>query len=323
MNSDELAISVVVPVYDNADVIGDVVRAFLTQEGLRSPFELVIVDDASRDDPRQAIGPLLEDARVVLVRNETNLGAAATRNRGLDLARGRIVVLSDGDCVPAPGFLRAHETAHEERSHVDTAVLGQIEYPPAVTVTPLMRLGNVVEFWTAPGVGETSTDFKLFHTTNISLKREFVSERFDAELFSMSGWEDNEMGWRMARRGLRFASAPLAISYHHHFLGPEEFLEKCYRYGRLLSRWMAACSAEERQELERRFRPRAGGGSGLGTRLMVNRITFPIVRALAAWTEAWGPAFSASLYWKLYPFLFERGFRNRAVAGVRDALGDR
>lgn len=59
-------------------------------------FELLVVDDASTDGS-VAIVEALGDPRVRLLRNETNIGQAASLNRGLAEARGELVARLDHD----------------------------------------------------------------------------------------------------------------------------------------------------------------------------------------------------------------------------------
>lgn len=85
--------SVVIPVFNRADVLGRALKSVLTQSF--QDFEIVVVDDGSRDDPRAAIDAI-GDPRIRYVRQD-NKGGAAARNRGFDEARGAFVALLDSD----------------------------------------------------------------------------------------------------------------------------------------------------------------------------------------------------------------------------------
>lgn len=85
--------SVVIPVYNRADVLGRALQSVLTQTF--QDFEIVVVDDGSHDDPHAVIAAL-NDARIHYVRQD-NKGGAAARNRGFDEARGTFVALLDSD----------------------------------------------------------------------------------------------------------------------------------------------------------------------------------------------------------------------------------
>jgi glycosyltransferase involved in cell wall biosynthesis len=94
-------ISVVVPVHDRATLVGEAVKSALEQD---VEMEILVVDDGSSDDPGAALEGL-NDNRVKLLRHETQRGAAAARNTGIEASRGRYVALLDSDDVWLPGKL--------------------------------------------------------------------------------------------------------------------------------------------------------------------------------------------------------------------------
>lgn len=85
--------SVIIPVYNRADVLDRALQSVLAQSF--QDFEIVVVDDGSRDDPHAVIASV-NDPRIRYVRQD-NKGGAAARNRGFDEARGAFVALLDSD----------------------------------------------------------------------------------------------------------------------------------------------------------------------------------------------------------------------------------
>ena len=85
--------SVIIPVYNRADVLGRALQSVLAQSF--QDFEIVVVDDGSRDDPRTVV-EAIGDPRIRYVRQD-NRGGAAARNRGFDEACGQFVALLDSD----------------------------------------------------------------------------------------------------------------------------------------------------------------------------------------------------------------------------------
>src|SRR5262249_39742220 len=96
---DRPRISVVVPVFNEAENVGDLHRELT--ESLRSmglPYEIVIVDDGSTDQTANRLAELeARDERLRVVRLRRNFGQTAAFSAGFDHARGEIVVTSDGD----------------------------------------------------------------------------------------------------------------------------------------------------------------------------------------------------------------------------------
>ncbi|EHR1280207.1 glycosyltransferase family 2 protein, partial [Vibrio parahaemolyticus] len=66
-------------------------------------WEWIVVDDCSTDETTDIInGIVKDDDRVNLVINSTNSGAAASRNRGIDVAKGTYIAFIDSDDVWLP-----------------------------------------------------------------------------------------------------------------------------------------------------------------------------------------------------------------------------
>jgi len=85
--------SVVIPVYNRAHLIAETLQSVLMQT--EQDFEIVVVDDGSKDDP-EAVIKEIGDPRIVFIRQE-NGGGGAARNTGIDHARGRFIAFLDSD----------------------------------------------------------------------------------------------------------------------------------------------------------------------------------------------------------------------------------
>ncbi len=93
--------SVVVPAYNEQDLIGDCVRAVANQTVSRSDYEIIVVDDASTD----STSDVARAAGADIVLRARHGGAAAARNAGLQVAHGDIVLFTDADCAPSPDWI--------------------------------------------------------------------------------------------------------------------------------------------------------------------------------------------------------------------------
>ena len=109
------AISLVVPVYNEEATLEEVVRrATAVLESLGKPFELIVVDDGSRDGTWAVVERLAAaDARLRAVRFKRNFGQHPAMHAGLVRARGDIVVTMDADLQNAPEDLPRLITAVE------------------------------------------------------------------------------------------------------------------------------------------------------------------------------------------------------------------
>jgi glycosyltransferase involved in cell wall biosynthesis len=100
----ELDVSVLVPVLDEAETVEELgARVAAVLDGLGSHFEIVFVDDGSRDGTAERVRAAHgRDPRVKLVRLRRNFGKAAALSAGFEHSRGRIVVTIDGDLQDDP-----------------------------------------------------------------------------------------------------------------------------------------------------------------------------------------------------------------------------
>ena len=89
-------VSVILPMYNNGGTIRAAVRSILRQTV--SDIEVIILDDGSSDDS-YAIVDRIQDPRIRLYRNESNLGVSKTRNRGIELMRGSFMAPMDADDI--------------------------------------------------------------------------------------------------------------------------------------------------------------------------------------------------------------------------------
>src|SRR4051794_33340933 len=94
-------LSVVIPVHNDADVVGGAVTSAL-DAGV--DLEVVVVDDGSDDDPAGAVAAVAGD-RVRVVRT-ANGGPSRARNVGAEHAAGTVLVFLDADDRLATGWAK-------------------------------------------------------------------------------------------------------------------------------------------------------------------------------------------------------------------------
>lgn len=114
-------VTVLMPVHNGGRFLARAISSVLAQS-LRD-FDFVIVDDRSTDDSEAIVGGFA-DRRIRYVRNDRNLGLAATLNVGLQHGTGDYVARLDQDDRAAPQRL-AEQTALLDR-RADVALVGSL-----------------------------------------------------------------------------------------------------------------------------------------------------------------------------------------------------
>jgi glycosyltransferase involved in cell wall biosynthesis len=104
MTSPSLELSVVVPILNEAPSLPVLYRELTdTLEGLQRAYEIVFVDDGSRDGSFEVLEKLhRQDDRVRVLSLRRNFGKAAALSVGFAHCRGRTIVTLDGDLQDDP-----------------------------------------------------------------------------------------------------------------------------------------------------------------------------------------------------------------------------
>ncbi len=98
-------VSIVMPCYNNGQTLARTVRSIQAQT--ETNWELIAVDDGSRDDTLTVLKRLAADEPRMRVIHQENGGVSAARNCGMDAAKGQWIFFIDAD-----DHLLAHALAH-------------------------------------------------------------------------------------------------------------------------------------------------------------------------------------------------------------------
>ena len=98
----ELDVTIIIPAYHEAEIIADVIgRVRLTMDGLNRSYEILVIDDGSKDDT--AIRAKNAGARVIS--HPYNIGNGAAVKTGIRQAKGTVLVMMDGDGQHNPEYI--------------------------------------------------------------------------------------------------------------------------------------------------------------------------------------------------------------------------
>ncbi|MGH6611959.1 MAG: glycosyltransferase family 2 protein, partial [Burkholderiaceae bacterium] len=111
-------VSMVMPVHNGARWLAEAIESVLTQDF--GDFELILVDDASRDtSPAIMADAAARDPRVRLLHLDTNVGLPAALNHGFAAARGELHSWTSDDNLLRPAMLARLVADLDARPDVD------------------------------------------------------------------------------------------------------------------------------------------------------------------------------------------------------------
>jgi len=224
----EPELTVLICTYQRRETLVRCLDSFSAQTAPHGSFELVIVNDGSTDGTAEYLDERDFDVPVQIVHRE-NGGLSAARNSGLEVTRGRIVLLVNDDTIATPGLVGAHLAAHRKLKARKVAVLGTFEQPAQALDNALMRTleeTDLVFCYASMQPGKLY-NWNRFWTCNVSVPTEAVRDvgTFDEE-FRHYGCEDTDLALRLDAAGYEVYYEDRARAHHDHLLEFEDLARR-------------------------------------------------------------------------------------------------
>ena len=205
-------VSVVIPTYNRRPILEKCLLALEQQQTSGTPverYEVVVVDDGSTDGTPTWLRQNTDRFAHVRLIEQVHGGPAEGRNRGVEHARGDVIVFIDSDLVVTPVFLAKHADALQQSWSRKGDRL-------CFTYGAVINTANFEEP-TKERHKLRDLSWAYFATGNVAIDRSILqrSGLFDTG-FRLYGWEDLELGERLRRMRVRLIKCPDAVGYHWH-----------------------------------------------------------------------------------------------------------
>ena len=223
-----LKVSILMCVYNGEAHVREALESILEQTFTN--LEFVIVDDGSTDSTLKILTEYAErDSRIVLIRNEENLGLERSLNKGLAACQGEYFARQDADDVSLPNRLQLQ--THFLDTHPEVGALG-------TAVELIDEQGASLRENYLP-VDHESIQARLMltnslHHSTLIARRSLMKELGGYDI-SCRYAEDYDLWWRMSRHS-RLATLPVILLRRRMDNSPR--ISKLYR-GEQLQRALA------------------------------------------------------------------------------------
>jgi glycosyltransferase involved in cell wall biosynthesis len=209
--SAEVSVVVVVPVYQGADTVGEVVRRVRREV---PDLPLVVIDDGSSDGSDDAAA---RAGATTVLRHPVNHGKGAALQTGFAHAErigARAVLTLDADLQHDPAEIAALVAAH--RRQPEALIIGVRRFDPAL-MPRRSRIGNSIStWWISKFAGrvhaDTQSGFRIYPRALYASAR-FRTSRFDTE---------TELLLRAAKLGIPLVEVPIATIYNRDGSGEKQ-----------------------------------------------------------------------------------------------------
>ena len=214
MNEDDsIPVSIVICTYNRKNFLRECLNSILEIDFPKSQYEIIIVDGGSNDGT-DALCKQLPGVRFTV---EPRFGLAYARNRGADLAKGKIVAYTDDDCIVDKYWLKSLVLGFKQSPLI--AAVGGPVYSLHPEVIPKKILVNAALGLLDQGDRVKPADGII--TSNAAFKKEiFQKIRFDDSIgasrrgkLALCG-EDTDFCTSLSDFRLRMLYVPWAKVYH-------------------------------------------------------------------------------------------------------------
>ncbi|HYW34515.1 MAG TPA: glycosyltransferase [Balneolaceae bacterium] len=225
--SDRLFFSIIIPVYNRPDEIGELLQSLTSQ--YYSHFEVLIIEDGSTERCENIVNSFTEELDIRYFYKE-NSGQGFSRNYGFKKAEGDFFIIFDSDCLIPPHYLEEVEKgirtrkldayggpdkAHESFSALQKAISYSMTSP-----------------FTTGGIRGNKKHSGKFHprSFNMGISRA-VYEKVGGFKITRMG-EDIEFSIRIINNGFKTGLISDAWVYHKRRTSLSDFYNQLHFFGR-------------------------------------------------------------------------------------------
>ncbi len=220
------SVSVVMPAYNAVGVVERGIESLLAQQERPGTYEIIVVDDASKDETADVVQSYIPRAAEVgivlrLERLAQNGGPARARNRGAELATGEILIFTDSDCELTPRWL-AEMLAPFADPEISAAKGAYLSRQPELGA----RFAQA-EFEERYRMLEAAETVDVVFSYSAAFRREVFRslDGFDTR-FPVADNEDTDLSWRLVEAGHKAVFNPKALLYHRHPASLKQYYRK-------------------------------------------------------------------------------------------------
>jgi len=208
------SLSVVMPFYRNERTLLACLHSFIKQQGAAA-CEIIVVDDGEVPKAQDIVAEHHWTVPIRILHSGAQ-GQSAATNLGIRHAQGQIILLTCADIIATPTLLRSHLQAHQQGAAL--GVMGHIAYAPWLHMSPMMQFLAMpqVQFDFENITDTENVSGRMLYAPNVSVAKTYLDEvgGFDEAL--TYGYQDCDLGLRLAQVGVRFVYRAQALVWHDH-----------------------------------------------------------------------------------------------------------
>jgi glycosyltransferase involved in cell wall biosynthesis len=200
-----LKVSIIVPTYKRPELLSKCLNSLISQNFPKDEYEIIIVTDGPDDSSAEIITRLAKKTtfpHLYCVSLPSKKGPAAARNTGWKLARGKLILFTDDDCIADQDWTSNFHNAFEANGESLLALTGKIIVPRPVNPTDFELNTSRLE----------TADFVTANCACSKMTLEKING-FD-EAFTMAWREDSDLQFKLLKENIPILKIKKAIIIH-------------------------------------------------------------------------------------------------------------
>lgn len=231
-----IKLSLIVPVYNRPDEIDELLES-LTKQDFEKDYEIVIIEDGSSESSEEIVKKYASELPISYY-FKPNSGPGASRNYGMERAKGNYFIVLDSDVILPSHYLSTIDTFLSE-NYLDCFGGSDAAHD---SFTDLQKAINYVmtSFFTTGGIRGGKVKVQKFEPRSFNMG--ISKEAFEATggFAKIHPGEDPDLSQRILEKGFTTGFLPNAYVYHKRRISWEKFHTQVKKFGMvrpILTKW--------------------------------------------------------------------------------------
>jgi len=216
-------ISVLICTYNRGQLIHDTLQSLIEGQE-HKPDEIIVVNGGGENNCSAILDFWKTKFSALQEVVTTNVNLATSRNIGLALCKGDIIIQTDDDAIPFPDWVKRIKECHQR--YPEAGVIGG-EVVDASGKSWVVKVADAITFPFYSNV----TEVRSVPGVNSSYKREVIDQVGEYDVTMFRG-EDVDYNWRARQAGWKVLYIPEIKLYHQHRSSWTSLITQHFMYGR-------------------------------------------------------------------------------------------
>lgn len=237
MDNTALTISVIVPTFNGACKIAELLKSVMTQTTL--PDELIVVIDGTKDDTFEVVSSFKKDFPNILIITQGNGGRSLAKNNGAKAANGDLLIFYDDDMTPSSNSIQSHLDFHKASLQTSLICGNPIDLERDRNTDIQNYKAYISSQWMQnypDKINRIELSRIFFTTANCSIPKSIFSDLggFDERLSDM---EDYDLAFRALAKGINVYFDRANIAIHRDLITASSYVKRIRQYHLAKLKW--------------------------------------------------------------------------------------